>query len=146
MENYYGNQFMRRIVKVKKHDNFNYFASQCRIRIEMAFGLMVNTWGILNQPLLMRLRHVKFLVVCIAQLHNFCISERILRHGVTVAAQNDNKFSPYEQAIRATAATNEFDEAEEMFDNPWLHNCDCMVDIIASKNMSRAKKSASNNK
>jgi DDE superfamily endonuclease len=132
--------------KVKKHDNFNYFASQCRIRIEMAFGLMVNKWGILNRPLSMRLRHVKFLVVCIARLHNFCINERILRHGVTVAAPSDNEFSPYEQAMRATAATNEFDEAEEMFDSPWSHNRDRMVDIIASKNMSRPKKSASNNK
>jgi hypothetical protein len=41
--------------KVKKHDNFNYFASQCCIQIEMAFGLMVNKWGILNRPLPMRL-------------------------------------------------------------------------------------------
>jgi hypothetical protein len=43
------------------------------------------------------------------------------------------------------AATNEFEEAEEMFDNPWLHNCDHMVDIIASENMSQPKKSGSNN-
>jgi hypothetical protein len=53
--------------------------------------------------------------------------------------------SVHKQAMRATAATYEFEEAEEMFDNPWLHNCDCMVDIIASKNMSWPKKSANNN-
>jgi hypothetical protein len=43
-------------------------------------------------------------------------------HGLAVARQNDYEFSPYEQAMRATAATNEFEEAEEMFDNPWSHN------------------------
>ena len=29
----------------KDNDNFNYFASQLRIRIEMAFGLMTRKWG-----------------------------------------------------------------------------------------------------
>jgi hypothetical protein len=78
-------------------------------------------------------------------LHNYCINERILRHGLAVAGQNDYEFSPFEQAMRATAATNEFEEAEEMFDNPWSHNHDGMVDIITSKNMSRPTKSGSNN-
>jgi DDE superfamily endonuclease len=71
--------------KIKKHDNFNYFASQCHIQIEMAFGLMVKKWGILNRPLSRRLRHIKFLVLCIAWLHNFCINERIMRHGLCQA-------------------------------------------------------------
>jgi DDE superfamily endonuclease len=31
-----------------KYDNFNYFASQLRIRIEMAFGIMTQKWGILS--------------------------------------------------------------------------------------------------
>jgi DDE superfamily endonuclease len=35
---------------IAKHDNFNFFASQIRIRIEMAFGLMVKKWGILSHP------------------------------------------------------------------------------------------------
>ena len=33
-----------------QNDNFNFFASQLRIRIEMAFGLMQMKWGILQRP------------------------------------------------------------------------------------------------
>jgi hypothetical protein len=62
--------------------------------------------------------------VCIAWLHNFCINEHILQHGIAGIGQNYYAFSPYKQAMRATAATNEFEEAEEMFNNPWLHNRD----------------------
>jgi DDE superfamily endonuclease len=60
--------------KAKKHDDFNYFASQCRIKMEMAFGLMVKKWSILNWPLSLKLQHAKHLIVCIAWLHNFCIT------------------------------------------------------------------------
>ena len=42
-----------------RNDNFNFFASQLRIRIEMAFGLMVNKWGILTRPLEIKVRNVK---------------------------------------------------------------------------------------
>jgi DDE superfamily endonuclease len=132
--------------KVKKHDDFNYFASQCRIRIEMAFGLMVKKWGILNKPLSLKLRHAKHLIVCIARLHNYCINERILRHGFVGFEGSEQDFSPYEEAMRATAATHEFEEAEELFDNPWSQNRDRMVDIISSKNMSRPKKATNKTK
>jgi hypothetical protein len=108
----------------------------------MAFGLMVKKWGILNQPLSMRLQHVKFLIVCIAWLHNFYINEHILWHGFSGFEQNNYKFSLYEEAMRATAATYEFEEAEELFNNPGSQNCD---QIMASKNMSQPKKSRSNN-
>lgn len=32
--------------KIPKHDNFNFYCSQCRIRIEMAFGVMQQKWGV----------------------------------------------------------------------------------------------------
>jgi DDE superfamily endonuclease len=67
--------------KVKNHDDLNYFARQCCIQIEMAFGLMVKKWSILNWPLSLKLCHAKHLIVCIAQLHNFCINKQILQHG-----------------------------------------------------------------
>jgi hypothetical protein len=38
--------------------------------------------------------------------------------------------------MRATAATHEFEEVEELFNNPWLQNCNRMVDIISSKDIS----------
>ena len=61
----------------KENDNFNFFASQLRIRIEMAFGLMTRKWGILHRPLSIRLPSIKHLICCIARLHNFCINERL---------------------------------------------------------------------
>ena len=60
-----------------ENDNFNYFASQLRIRIEMAFGMMIEKFGILQRPLRTRLKSVKYVAVCIAQLHNYCIAERM---------------------------------------------------------------------
>lgn len=58
-------------------NNFNFYASQCRIRIEMAFGLMQMKWGILWRPMKVKLRNIKYLVVAIARLHNFVINERL---------------------------------------------------------------------
>jgi hypothetical protein len=78
--------------KVKKHDEFNYFASQ--IQIEMAFGLMVKKWSILNWPLSLKLHHAKHLIVCIAQLHNFCINKQVLQHGFVGFEGSDNDLSP----------------------------------------------------
>jgi hypothetical protein len=50
---------------VNKHDNFNFYASQLRIRIEMAFGLMVKKWGILSRPLTNKLKHLRKMVIAI---------------------------------------------------------------------------------
>jgi hypothetical protein len=58
---------------------------------------------------------------------NFCVNERILQHGLAGIGQNDYEFSPHEQAMRTTVATYEFEEAGEMFDNPWLHTRDRMT-------------------
>jgi hypothetical protein len=40
----------------------------------MAFGLMVNKWGILQRPSRVPLKHIKFMMIAIAKLHNFCIN------------------------------------------------------------------------
>jgi hypothetical protein len=58
-------------------DNFNFYASQCRIRIEMAFGLMTKKWGILQRLLTTKLSNDKWIVLAIARLHNFVIDERL---------------------------------------------------------------------
>lgn len=60
-----------------EHDNFNYYASQLRIRIEMAFGMLVEKFGILQSPLRIHLGNVKWLALCLAILHNYCINERL---------------------------------------------------------------------
>jgi DDE superfamily endonuclease len=61
-----------------KYDNFNFYASQLRIRIEMAFGIMNNKWGILQRPLQISLKNAKWMAQAIARLHNFVINERVL--------------------------------------------------------------------
>jgi DDE superfamily endonuclease len=64
--------------KMPRQDNFNFYASQLRIRIEMAFGLMIKKWAILSRPLSIKLSNVKRLMVAIARrLHNFCINEHL---------------------------------------------------------------------
>lgn len=58
-------------------NNFNFYASQCRIRIDMAFGLMQMKWGILWRPLRVQLTNLKFIMIAIARLQNFTIDEGI---------------------------------------------------------------------
>lgn len=60
-------------------DNFNFYASQCRIHIEMAFGLMQMKWGILWRPMRVKLDNIKYIILAIARLHNFTINERLAR-------------------------------------------------------------------
>ena len=62
-----------------KYDNFNFYASQLRIRIEMAFGIMNMKWGILNHPLGCAITHVKWVVQAIGSLHNYCWNHVVSR-------------------------------------------------------------------
>ena len=48
-----------------RYDNYNFYASQLRIRIEMSFGLMVKKWGILSRPITIKMQKVKLLICCI---------------------------------------------------------------------------------
>jgi len=61
---------------LEKCDNFDFFLSQLRIRIEMAFGLMVTKWSILHTPINVKLRKLKKLLNAIVRLHNYCIDNR----------------------------------------------------------------------
>jgi hypothetical protein len=76
----------------RDNDNFNFFASQLRIRIEMAFGLMTRKWGILQRPVTNSLLSIKHIVCCIARLHNFCIDER-LKAGCVASENTNNSLS-----------------------------------------------------
>ena len=60
-----------------KYDNFNYFASQLRIRVKMAFGLMTMKWGILSHPVGCKVKHLRWLVQCIATLHKVVRESRV---------------------------------------------------------------------
>ncbi len=63
-----------------RHDNFNFFASQVRIRIEMAFGLIAKKWAIRQRPRTIKMANIKHLIVAIVRLHNVCINERLQGH------------------------------------------------------------------
>lgn len=56
-----------------RNDNFNFYASQCRIRVEMAFGMMQSKWGALQRPIGCTLSNMVWLSQGIARLHNYCI-------------------------------------------------------------------------
>uniref|UniRef100_A0A7S1XZM0 DDE Tnp4 domain-containing protein n=2 Tax=Grammatophora oceanica TaxID=210454 RepID=A0A7S1XZM0_9STRA len=64
--------------RARGHDDTNFFMSQCRIRSEMAFGMMTNKFGIFQRPLKKIAKHnLNKLLEAICRLHNFCIDERI---------------------------------------------------------------------
>ena len=58
-------------------DAYNFYHSQLRIRVECAFGIMVQRWGILRSAMPRNLSIAKIvaLVNALAKLHNFCINE-----------------------------------------------------------------------
>ncbi len=58
-------------------DNYNFYHSQLRIRVECAFGMLMQRWGLLWMaiPRNIGVSKVVALVVALAKLHNFCIGE-----------------------------------------------------------------------
>ena len=58
-------------------DSYNFYHSQLRIRVECAFGMLVQRWGILRMPMPRNLSIVKTVAIVnsLARLHNFCIGE-----------------------------------------------------------------------
>jgi len=58
-------------------DSFNFHLSQLRIKIEQAFGMMVNKWRVLKRPLELSLEHTSALLLAISRIHNYCINENV---------------------------------------------------------------------
>ncbi len=56
--------------KVPENDVFNFYLSQLQIKIEQAFGLLVNKWRIFKKSVEINLRWVPLLVECCFRLHN----------------------------------------------------------------------------
>ena len=68
-----------KLVQTGPKDDYNFYHSQVRIKIDCAFGMFTQRWGILRKPLSQSI-HVKkipALVLCLAKLNNFCISMRL---------------------------------------------------------------------
>ena len=61
--------------KKKKDKNvFNFHLSQLQIKIEQAFGLLVNKWRVFKRPIELKLERVPCLIECCMRLHNWCIN------------------------------------------------------------------------
>jgi hypothetical protein len=122
--------------KYHQNDNFNFFASQLCIRIEMAFGLMVKKWGVIGRPLSVKLANVKHIVLAIARVHNFCIDERLFlqksaaTNQVVVFTPTNVAFDRHSTMLRDEAAHDEFEEMASEFVNGRCHNRDRMMQEI----------------
>jgi hypothetical protein len=67
-------------------DAFDYYHSKVRQTIERAFGVLVRRWGILWRDLACSLRNNVRIVAACMKLHNFCITQRLLRDSPPVGA------------------------------------------------------------
>lgn len=56
---------------------FNFYLSQLRIRIEMAFGQLTTRWRILRSPLTVSLVKASKVIECCMRLQNFYITEDV---------------------------------------------------------------------
>ena len=61
----------------RTRDNYNFYHSQLRIRVECAFGMLVQRWGLLRtaMPRNISIQRIIAMVNALCKLHNFCINE-----------------------------------------------------------------------
>jgi len=76
----------------KTKDDYNFYHSQLRIRVECAFGMLAQRWGILRSafPRNIRTRKVIATVIALAKLHNFCIDESSNAQEILPSLEVDN--------------------------------------------------------
>jgi hypothetical protein len=76
----------------KTKDDYNFYHSQLRIRVECAFGMLVQRWGILRSafPQNIRTRKVIATVIALTKLHNFCIDESNDSQEILPSLEVDN--------------------------------------------------------
>ena len=65
----------------ERYGNYYYYTSQLHICIEMAFGLMIKRWSILQRPITISIHNTKRLICSIGVLHNYYINEQIVHCG-----------------------------------------------------------------
>lgn len=69
--------FPRPRISSAAHDSYNFHLSQLRIRIEMAFGLLVCKWRVFKAPLEIGFKRVPSTILAACILHNWCINQRL---------------------------------------------------------------------
>ncbi|ETM97626.1 hypothetical protein PPTG_20071, partial [Phytophthora nicotianae INRA-310] len=83
--------FSRNQIMDEYHDSFNFHASQLRIRIEMAFGLLTTKWRIFRFPIERNLVNATKAIYIAMVLHNYVINKRMA---------NDNDYCVFDETIR----------------------------------------------
>jgi hypothetical protein len=63
-------------------DAFNFYLSQLRIRVEMAFGLLVTKFRIFKKPLEVRIKNVHKIVHAAMVVHNYHVTENLKSKGI----------------------------------------------------------------
>ena len=127
--------FGGQLATTESNDCFNYYASQLRIRIEMAFGMMIQKWGILQRPLRCSIENVGVLMTSVAVLHNFAINERLLESGEEV---NKSYASAIDYEFAAQRNYSAHAEYSEMVSNEMIQhsfNRNRMVQLIKEKQL-----------
>jgi len=63
---------------VAERDNYNFFLSQLRIRIEMAIGILVNKWRVFKTPIHFDISKCHKIITSTIRLHNYVINHKII--------------------------------------------------------------------
>ena len=122
----------------ERYDNFNFYTSQLHIHIEMAFGVMVKRWGLLQRPITISIHNIKHLIWSIGGLHNFCINEQILHHSrIGIFGPKNTNFSPEETVLSNAGA--EFDGVNLVYKFAMAHlnNRECVVQELKTYGYTR---------
>jgi len=99
--------------------HFNYYQSQLRIRIEMAFGMLVHRWAILRKPMPYQITVPKTcaLVYALCKLHNFCIDEN--EEEIVESSAQDQFTLSLSGGIPLDASQDGFLRPSELLDGPY---------------------------
>lgn len=123
-----------------RNDNFNYYCSQCRIRVEMAFGLMFKKFDILHEALQISLKHVLPLMTCIARLHNYFINERLAANLSPFSRHRGRVPMPErDELLRAASAVVEFGDLASNKYACTSGNRQRLVESVESKGLVRPR-------
>ena len=98
------------------YDNFNFFASQLCIQIEMAFGLMQMKWCYLLQPRQVT-THLPQYIIGIAFLHNFVVNYRLQNGDV-----DSDIFQDLQDDTTTTEGRMPPSQPEDRNGNPLMYN------------------------
>jgi DDE superfamily endonuclease len=113
-------------------NNFNYYAFQCQICIEIAFGLMQMKWGILWRPIRVKFNNIEWIVLAIVALHNFTINKQLASGEKVKEVGTDSNQFYLELKI-----SNEDVDNDNMHSQGLSINKDRMVERIAQLGLVR---------